>query len=129
RLRSCELKTNIEANLVELIRDHPGLKELREERKRQAIQNKIKDDRPLVDVLEKLIKKSPTLSKLFVEGLRLPTPFKTEVTGAAQSFKGNTFPTFFNLVGEFSPQTPKRCPSNKKVRVRFHTDAVNDYFD
>lgn len=75
RLRGGELRNKIEKQLEELLKRHPGLRELRERRRKEEIEGKIGDSKPLVEVIEKMIKRSPTLSKLFVEGVKLPNPF------------------------------------------------------
>lgn len=128
RLRSGKLKSEIESVLEDLVKNHPGLRLLKERRKREAIQDKIENDKPLVDVIDKILKKSPTLSKLFIEGVRLPSPFNLVDSRPIDKYKGQRFPTFFNLVEEYSINDPKLCPINRKFRVQFKTDAENDYF-
>ncbi|MCX6682198.1 MAG: hypothetical protein NTY71_04350 [Methanoregula sp.] len=128
RLRSGKIKSEIESVLEDLVKNHPGLRLLKERRKREAIQDKIENDKPLVDVIDKILKKSPTLSKLFIEGVRLPSPFNLVDSRPIDKYKGQRFPTFFNLVEEYSINDPKVCPINRKFRVQFKTDAENDYF-
>lgn len=128
RLRSGELKSEIESVLEDLVKNHPGLRLLKERRKREAIQDKISNDKPLVDVIDKILKKSPTLSKIFLEGVRLPSPFNLIDSRPIKKYKGNKFPTFFNLVEIYSFNDPKLCPMNRKFRVQFKTDVENDYF-
>lgn len=128
RLRSGELKSEIENVLEDLVKTHPGLRLLKERRKREAIQDKIVNDKPLVDVIDKILKKSPALSKLFIEGVRLPSPFNLVDSRPIDKYKGQKFPTFFNLVEEYSINDPKICPINRKFRIQFKTDADNDYF-
>jgi len=129
RLRSGELKSEIESVLEDLVKNHPGLRLLKERRKREAIQDKIGNDKPLVDVIDKILKKSPTLSKLFIEGLRLPSPFNFVDSRPMNKYKGKKFPTFFNLVETYSLNDPKLCPVNRhKFRIQFKTDADNNYF-
>jgi len=129
RLRSGDLKASLEKNLEELIRNNPGLKEFREKRRREEIENKLEDSKPLADVIETILKKSPTLSKLFIKGVRLPNPFKVTTAKAQKEYIGNKFPTFFKLTKEFNRTHPKPCPINANFRLQFKTDADNDYFD
>ena len=42
---------------------------------REDIENKLDDSKPLADIIEKIIQTSPSLSKLFIEGTKLPNPF------------------------------------------------------
>jgi len=128
RLREGALKKEIEEKLGNLIKNHQGLRELRERRRREEIEGKIGDAKPLVEVLEKVIKNSPALSKLFVEGVKITNPFKLINSGTGKSFKGKQFPTYFKLKKEFTQEKPKHCPINQRFRVQFETDAENDYF-
>lgn len=129
RLRSGDMKASLEKSLEELIRNNPGLKEFREKRRREDIENKLEDSKPLADVLETILKKSPTLSKIFIQGVRLPNPFKVTTAKAQKEYIGNKFPTFFKLTKEFNRSNPKPCPINTKFRLQYKTDADNDYFD
>jgi len=129
RLREGELKKKIEEKLADLIKKHEGLRELKERRRKEEIEGKIGDAKPLVKVIEKVIKNSPTLSKLFVEGVKITNPFNLTPSGVSKErFKGKQFPAYFMLVKDFSRQKPKHCPCNQKFRVQFETDAENNYF-
>ena len=129
RLREGELKKEIESKLADLIKKHQGLRELKERRRREEIEGKIGDDKPLVEVIEKVIKNSPALSKLFVEGVKITNPFNLTTTGQNEKpFKGKQNPTYFRLRKEFPYNKPKHCPLNQRFRVQFETDAENNYF-
>jgi len=129
RLRSGELRVKIERDLEELLRNHDGLKALREERRREDIKDKLGDSKPLADVIESIIKKSPTLSKLFIKGVRLPNPLSTKTVTPKEEYKGNKFPSFFKLIKSYKKGNPKECAINRKFRVQYSTDAHNDYLD
>lgn len=128
RLCDCELKTQIETELERLIREHPGLRALREQRRREEIENKLQDSKPLVDIVNKILKNSPTLSKLFPAGTKLTNPFKLEQVGEGDTFEGERYPTYFRLLGKSKGQLVKICPVNWRFRVQFETNAENDYF-
>jgi len=127
RLRSGELDIQIERALTSLIKNHPGLKALREKRRREEIENKLSDSKPLKDAIEDIIKRSPSLLKLFKNGVRLPNPFKLKTTKKKKEFKGKRFPSFFKLIQEFTIDSPKICAINRKFRLQYQTDAINDY--
>jgi len=129
RLRSGTLKVQIESQLTELVRNHSGLRDLKANRRRQDIENKLEDSKPLVDVVTSLMKNSPTLANLFIKGIRIPNPFKVETGEKDSEFKGKMFPTFFKLIGEYPSGSPKKCHKESKFRVQFKTDVSNDYFD
>lgn len=128
RLRSGILKSEIEKQLEELIKNHQGLKDLKEKRRREELQSRISDDKPLKEILEKIIDKSPALSKLLLEGTRISNPFKTISTGKEEEFVGKRFPTFFMIKGNYTPENPKIAHINLRFRIQFETDAENDYF-
>jgi len=71
---------------VDLIGKHQGLRELRERRRREEIEGKIGDAKPLVEVIERAIKNSPTLSKLFGEGVKITNPFNLDPAGLMREF-------------------------------------------
>ena len=125
RLREGEFRNKIEKQLEELLKRHPGLRELRERRRREEMEGKIGDSKPLVEVIEKVIRKSPTLAKLFVEGVKLPNPFDLRGVKEGKIFKGKQFPTFFKLKERCPKERPKLCPINRRFRVQFETDAEN----
>jgi len=130
RLSGGELREQIEESLEELLKQHQGLRELKERRRREEIESKLDDAKPLEDILEKLLKQSPTLSNLFLQGLRAPTPFKTvEVQAREREFKGRRFPTFFKFKGkDYGHILNRECHVNMRCRLTFETDAENEYF-
>ena len=129
RLRSGELKNQIEDKLEDLLKNHPGLRELKERRRREEIEEQIADPKQIVVTIEKVIKSSPSLSKLFFEGVKMANPFKISDTGVKEGeYKGKIFPTFFIPRNEYSKDKPKHSPINKRFRVQYETDAENNYF-
>lgn len=129
RLSTCPLKTEIESALEEELRSHQGLKILKEKRRQEEIANKLQDSKPLVDVLENILKKSPTLSRLFISGLKLQNPFQTIPAGKQEDYIGKEFPSYFTLTKKYSVDNPKQAHLNSKFRIEFKTDVSNDYFD
>ena len=129
RLRSGELRFRIEEELSDLLKNHTGLKELRQRRRQEDIEDKLEDSKPLIEVIESILRKSPTLSNLFVKGIRLPNPFKVSKAKSTDEYIGNKFPTIFKLIKGFDLDNPKLCPINNRFRVQYKTDADNDYFD
>jgi len=128
RLSDCPLKFEIERELTDLIRNHQGLKELRERRRREEIEDKLQDSKPLADVLNDIVKKSPSLATLFIKGFKISNPFKMKKKGKEKKFEGKLRPTYFNLTSPKEGEK-KLAPINHKFRVTFETDARNDYFD
>ncbi len=129
RLRGGEFENAIERQLEDLLRRHEGLRQLNEKRRREKIEGRLQDSRPLKEILQDILRKSPTLSRLFIEGKQLHNPFKAASIASEPEFHGKRFPTFFTLIGKLSEDQPKQCPiNNSYFRVKFTTDAENDYF-
>lgn len=128
RLRDGALKKEIEKELENLIKNHQGLRELKAKRREEEIKDKVKESKPLADILKNVITKSPTLSTLLIQGNRISDPFNFTKVGEKEKFNGKLYPTFFKLVKKFSEEKPKHAPLNHKFRVQFETDANNDYF-
>lgn len=125
RLRGGELRDQIEKKLEELLRNHPGLRALRERRRREEIQSKLEDSKPLREVLEEILRKSPALSSLLIPGFKLKTPFDLRDVSQEEEFVGKKFPTYFKI----RLKGVKGCPINSKFRIQYETDATNDYFE
>ena len=131
RLATNEFKHALVDSLEKAIRDCHELKELRNKRQQERMQERLQDDRPLTDVLQSLIKSSPNLTTLLKLGQRISAPFKTVATGSDQKedFKGEFYPTFFKNKGaDYGLVLSRSCPINNRMRLTFETDARNDYF-
>src|SRR5699024_5144477 len=128
RLREGEFKKTIEQELTQLISNHSALKELRERRRREVLKDRVSEDQPLSNIINNIMSSSPTLSKLFIAGERLSNPFNLINTGVKKSYTGRRFPTFFKLKHYNDGGFVKKVPKNMRARIKFETDAVNDYF-
>lgn len=126
RIRRGDLTNIIEERLEELLHNHQGLRELRERRRREQIEERLSDAKPLQEVLDEILKKSPSLAALFMTGNTLSNPIKSKQVGEQEKFEGKRFPTYFHII---SKDIEKDCPINQKFRVHFETDVVNDYFE
>lgn len=131
RLRSGDLHDEVERELEIMIRDHQGLKDLRERRRREEAASKLSDSKPLAEALESILKSSPSLSLLFLSGTRLSNPFKTkEVVSIEKPYKGKPHPSYFKFRKLPRGEVLKRpCAINMRFRITFETDVVNDYFN
>jgi hypothetical protein len=130
RLRDGEQRKAVEEQLEDVLRSHPGLRSLRERRRREEIESRIEDSKPLEQILESLLQHSPTLANLFQFGNRASNPFKTTTSGAKEKpYEGKQYPTYFKLKGrEPGSELHREGHLNARSRVAFETDAVNDYF-
>lgn len=124
------LFTELERNLEDALHDHPGLRELKNRRAQQDLNEQLSDNKPLESVLKQVLKNSPSLARLFSKGERLSTPFKPEtVQPDPVPPKLHTHPTYFHFSGK-EPDVPLRRAAHldQKCRLAFVTDAVDDYF-
>lgn len=131
RLADNDFKQALVNSLEIAIRDCEELKTLRNRRQNERMNERLRDDKPLTDVLQSLIKNSPNLTTLLQLGQRISAPFSTLPTGSDEKidFKGKFYPTFFKCKGTTYGETLTRpCPINRRMRLTFETDARNDYF-
>jgi len=119
----------IESTLEEEIKNNPGLRLLNSERKKQEIENKLQDSKPFADILNNILKNSPTLSSILLKGLRITNPFNTKEASDAKDYKGKFYPSYFKLVKKYSDNNPKVVAIGNKARLKYKTDAPNNYFE
>jgi hypothetical protein len=133
RLRDNALSQRLEEEIGRLIKDDPTLRALKNSRREEELAEKLTDSKPLADVLQGILKHSPTLAKLFLTGQKIPSPFPPTAgggDGGAAEFAGKTYPTFLRFRGLKSHSILSRpVHAESRVRVAFETDAVDDYFD
>jgi len=124
------LFTELERNLEDALHEHPGLRELRNRRAQQDLQEQLSDNKPLESVLKHVLKSSPALAKLFGKGERLSTPFKPEnVQPDPTPPKLHSHPTYFHFTGKEPGVELKRAAHlDQKCRITFATDAEDAYF-
>lgn len=130
RLIHSELRENLEDQLEEILKNHQGLRDLKEKRRSEEIASKLSEEKPLEDILRSLLEHSPTLSSLFLLGKRAVNPFKTiKVREGQTDFVGKRHPTYFKFKGkDYGFHLNKDCHINYRARITFETDAQNDYF-
>ena len=75
KMRGGPEQNEILKELEMIVKAHPGLKTLREQRRREAVEDVLGDSKPLAEVLEKIVRRSPSLSALLLEGSRINNPF------------------------------------------------------
>ena len=130
RLSHGELRASLAEQLEEMLKNHQGLRALKEKRRNEEVQAKLEDEKPLEEILRSLLEHSPTLSRLFLQGLRASNPFKTiKVKQEEKEFQGKPHPTYFKFKDkEYGTELHRDCHINQRARITFETDAVNDYF-
>ncbi len=128
RLRKGEVYKKLMGELEELISNHAGLRELKDKRRRELLDRKSEDDEPIVEAIEKVMKKSPTLNKLFIQGKKITNPVNPTGGKDKTKFEGKEFPTYFMLEKEYPKENPRNVEEMRRCRIKYKTDARNDYF-
>lgn len=110
------------------LQQHEGLQRLEQLRRNEQLQEQFSDNKPLKEILDKLIKKAPSLAFLFDKGKEIEKAkeFNYNVD-EKKTYKGKYYPTFFRLKENYREQLVE-CPVDKGCIVSFETDANNDYF-
>lgn len=131
RLTENDFKAELIDGLEQALRNDEVLRQLRNQRQQERMTDRMKDDKPLADVLKQLIRNSPNLTALLQLGQRITAPFNTTQVAAheKQLFRGEVYPRYFKLKGLPYGEVQKRdCPINYRMRLSFETDARDDYF-
>jgi hypothetical protein len=138
RLGGGEIRKELEEELEQIIHNHHGLRELRENRKNQEIADRLDNSKPLENVLNDILKSSPSLSALFLGGNRLAKPFKQRPHGeneeqgngnGKKEFRGILHPSFFKFKKiKYGQLFVRDCELGRRCRINFETDVQNDYF-
>ncbi len=137
RLRENSTSARLIEELKRFLHDDPTLRNLRNRRRAEDLEERLSDSKPLAHVLEDLIKRSPSLATLFLKGSNLPSPFPPGAAlgsgganaGTGAEFKGKPYPTFFHFKDRRAGEDLVREGfMGRRSRVQFETDAEDEYF-
>lgn len=132
RLRDTPLAARLEHALEDWLKEDSALRELRNRRRSEELSEKLSDSKPLTNVLQDILRSSPTLAKLFLQGLKLPSPFPPSGgtgEGTAGEFHGKTYPTYFRFKGHKTGEPLTReAHLDSRTRIALETDAEDEYF-
>lgn len=135
RLRDTPFARELESRLETVLRSEPTLRELGNRRRQELLQDRLRDDKPLTDVLQDLLRTNPMLSKLLLSGMQLSSPFPPGSgangvsKGTADKFVGRRYPTFFRFKDRKDGETLTRTAAlGSRPRIALETDAENSYF-
>jgi hypothetical protein len=132
RLRTNQLSQRLEAELERFLRDDPALRALRNKRREEELADKLADSKPLTDILQDILRHSPTLAKLFLQGIKIASPFPPTTgtgEGISDQFEGKTYPTYFRIRDlKYGEQLRRDAHLESRARILFETDANDDYF-
>ncbi|MGQ0623245.1 MAG: hypothetical protein ACT4PP_01110 [Sporichthyaceae bacterium] len=135
RLSVNHLSRQLEAKLESFLRGEGTLKDLHLKRRQKRVQEKLAEDKPLNDVLQGLMRNNPILSKLFLLGQSLSSPFPPDGggggggVGEASEFVGKRYPDYFRFRDRKDGEELRRkAHIGVRTRVIFETDAEDAYF-
>jgi len=140
RLSKKPIRSELEREIEQMLHENPELKRLQQQRREQDVESKLSEEKPLEEVLGKVLKASPTLKTLFLRGQRLAKPFSSGVGGKKGKssgsgedegpFKGKRHPTYFKISEiPYGELYKRNCEKGRRCRIKFETDVENDYFD
>ncbi len=140
RLSKKPIRFQLEDEIEQLLRNHPELRRLQQQRREQDVESQLSEEKPLEEVLDRIFKASPTLKALFLRGHRLTRPFAggagaTNGDGNGdkngdRDFRGRRHPTYFRIPDVPEGELFKRnFEEGRRCRVKFETDVENGYFD
>ncbi len=129
RMEQGEFLRSIESELASVLKENQLLRDLREQRRREDVEKKLEDSKPFKEVLESIIRKSPSLAQLLGRVGPLSDPFKPKGVKLPQEYSGELHPTFFRFKDiEYGRELKRTTANNMRSRIVFETDAVNGYF-
>ena len=130
RLADSDIRRDIEEHLEIALREHPGLRELREQRIQREAEERLGNDKPLADTLSEILRKNPVLSRIFLTGERLSNPFNSRGSQKlATTFRGKRHPEVFKFLNiAYGRELERSCHLGQRFRIDFDTDAEDDYF-
>lgn len=129
RLRKSEIRDKIEEEIIECLKNNETLLKLQDQRRQESLAEKISDDKPLQEILAGLMKKSPTLSRIFLKGLKLQNPFNLVPAEDTTNYNGKKSPSFFTILDQKKNSVfIKHAHYSSKFKIKFKTDVENEYF-
>ncbi len=132
RFRDNQVTQGLVSKLESFLKGEPTLRQLKNRRREEEICKQLDEAKPLTEALSSLIQKTPELSRLFAGGPSIPSPFPrsgSQNGNAASNFRGKRFPTYFRFHKRGDDEHLERqAQIDSSVRIRFDTDAQDDYF-
>ncbi|MBW1738112.1 MAG: hypothetical protein JRJ69_11310 [Deltaproteobacteria bacterium] len=125
RMRECDERDLLYSAIADYIKNHPGLRELNARRRQERLAAAISEEET-AKIIQEIVRTDPSLADLFGKGKKIKVPRGPELE--REPYVGRQFPTYFRLAKEPKGGLIKRCPRNWRTRVKFETDATNDYF-
>ena len=140
RLSKNPIRYEVEREIELMLHSSTELRRLQQERRESDIESQLSEEKPLEEVLGRVLKASPALQTLFLKGQRLSRPFAGgggrgegndgDGSDRDEPFKGTRHPTYFRIPKHaYGKVYQRNCEKDRRCRIKFETDAENEYFD
>lgn len=128
RLSNGPLTKELVEELAEIVRDNGALQDLRQKRRQDELNAKIGNNQQAQEIFNKIVRRSPILSKLLITGEKILNPYAAQTSSAGKKeFKPSYSPTFLRLARPNSAENPRKVEVGRTARIQLTTDAPNDY--
>jgi len=126
-----DFSESIKKKLEEILKNDTKLKEIKDSHRVEKYKDSQTIDKPIEKMLSKIIEKHNILSKIFNKKGKITDPFGNRPNLNGQNkIKLQKFPTFFKIEkkdNQFTKTNPRNIQETKNIRIKFLTDASDDY--
>ncbi len=130
RLSESQFRKEVEEKIKQLLADDLRLRELNRERADKRLEERLADDRPLEEVLQRVMRRSSVLNALFLRGARLANQSVLHPSHQGNNFEGQPHPTEFRFLKlPYGEVLERNCHLGQRTQIDFATDVEDDYFD
>ena len=130
RLSESQFRKEVEDKIKQLLTDDQKLRELNRQRADKRLEERLADDRPLEEVLQKVMRRSSVLNALFLRGARLASQTTLQTSLEGDDFRGRTHPTEFRFLNlPYGKMLERNCHLGQRIRIDFATNVEDNYFD
>ena len=128
RLAESQTTNELRQQLAAWLKENEVLSLLKRRHIEAQLEKTLGEDKPLAELLKKMVSENPDLASIFKHGSRIPGGRGLGDGGSGPStFNGKDEPTFFRF-DNHEPLLEKRSPINHAMNLQFETDVVNDFF-
>ena len=129
RLSESQFRKEVEEQIKLLLFDDNRLRELNRQRADKHLEERLADDKPLEEVLKKVLRRSDVLNALFLRGMRLPTQVTLSPSLEGDEYEGKPHPTEFHFLKlQYGRELHRNCHLGQRLRIDFVTDVEDGYF-
>ncbi|MDA9590959.1 hypothetical protein N9S27_03205 [Alphaproteobacteria bacterium] len=114
------------SGLQAITENNQKIQDLKNQRRREEMDKKLSNNKHSEDIMKKVLKSSPTLRKILIDGGRISSPFD-ERPIAKDVFLGKEYPSYFDLDKEYSADSPKLSELGRRCKIQFKTDVEDNY--